>query len=146
MVTLGGLILNDERTRVDLGAHELHWRDHGFGLWCFRDRETGAFAGRGGLHRCHVALQDEVEAGWALMPGFWGRGIATEIARASVRLAFSELDLDDLVSFTLPDNLASRRVMEKTGFTYRRNFVHVGLPHVLYRLARNEVGPQLSLG
>jgi ribosomal-protein-alanine N-acetyltransferase len=49
-----------------------------------------------------------------------------------VELAFGPLGLDRLVAFTLPDNVASRRVMEKSGFIYERHIEHAGLPHVLY--------------
>jgi RimJ/RimL family protein N-acetyltransferase len=57
------------------------------------------------------------------------------MARAAIDVAFDDLRLGEIVAFTLPNNVASRRVMEKTGFTYERQIVHVGLPHVLYRLA-----------
>jgi RimJ/RimL family protein N-acetyltransferase len=69
---------------------------------------------------------------WAVMPARWGEGLATELARVSVRVAFERLELAELVAITLPDNTASRRVMEKSGFRYDRDIVHVGLDHVLY--------------
>ena len=49
-----------------------------------------------------------------------------------VELAFGPLGLDRVVAFTLPDNVASRRVMAKAGFIYGRDIEHAGLPHVLY--------------
>ena len=64
--------------------------------------------------------------------GALGSGPATELAQASVDVAFDELGLREVVAFTLPDNVASRRVMEKAGLRYEREIVHVGLPHVLY--------------
>jgi RimJ/RimL family protein N-acetyltransferase len=67
------------------------------------------------------------------VPKRWGQGLATELAHAAVDVAAEPLHLREIVAFTLPDNLASRRVMEKAGFTYERNVIHVGLPHVLYR-------------
>ncbi len=65
-----------------------------------------------------------------------GSGLATELARASVDVAFGPLELEQIVAFTPPDNVASRRVMEKAGFAYERDILHVGLPHVLYKLRR----------
>ena len=59
----------------------------------------------------------------------------SEMAAEAVRVAFEELGLPDLVSFTLHDNHASRRVMERLGFSYERDVEHAGLPHVLYRLS-----------
>src|SRR5438270_7571491 len=89
--------------------------------------------GRGGLQWTYVAELNEVEAGWAIVPERWGQGLATELAWAAIEAAFGPLGLREIVAFALPDNLASRRVMEKTGFVFERDIVHAGLPHVLYR-------------
>jgi RimJ/RimL family protein N-acetyltransferase len=70
------------------------------------------------------------------VPERWRQGLATELARAAVEVAFDDLDLDEIVAFTLPDNIASRRVMEKAGFTYDRDIQRAGIPHVLYRRSR----------
>ena len=120
-------VLDGLRAKVD------HWDRHGFGMWLLRDRETGEMVGRGGLQYTYTAGLNDVEAGWAVVPERWGQGLATELARACVEVAFGPLGLRELVAFTLPDNVASRRVMEKAGFTYERDIVHAGLPHVLYR-------------
>jgi len=133
MATLGGV-----RTRVQtqefLAQLLAHWEEHGFGLWVVREHSTWRFAGRGGLRRVAIGGADEVELAYALVPELWGLGLATEIARESVRVAFEALGLPDLVCFTLETNLASRRVMEKAGFRYERDLVHAGAPHALYRL------------
>ena len=92
------------------------------------------FVGRGGLRRVVIDGKDEVEVGYGLMPEFWGQGLATELAVASVRVGFEVLKLPDVVSFTLPTNKKSRRVMEKAGFQYEKDVVWADLPHVLYRL------------
>jgi [ribosomal protein S5]-alanine N-acetyltransferase len=113
-----------------------HWERYGFGLWLLRDRRTGEFVGRGGLQWTDVADLNKVEAGWAIVPKRWGQGLATEFASASARTAFEQLGLSEVVAFTLPNNVSSRRVMEKVGFTYERHIEHTGLPHVLYRLSR----------
>lgn len=114
-----------------------HWERHGFGLWLLRDRDDGGLVGRGGLQRTDAAGTGAVEAAWAIVPERWGQGLATELAQACVRVAFDDLRLDELVAITLPDNVPSRRVMEKAGFRYRRRIRHAGLEHVLYDLARD---------
>ena len=119
-----------------LAAKVDHWNRHGFGMWLLRDRETGEMVGRGGLQYTYTAGLNDVEAGWAIVPERWGHGLATELAHACVEVAFEQLELLELIAFTLPDNLASRRVMEKSGFVYEREIVHAGLPHVLYRRRR----------
>jgi RimJ/RimL family protein N-acetyltransferase len=73
-----------------------------------------------------------VEINYALMPSFWGRGFATEIATATVDVGVS-IGFPSLVAFALPDNHGSRRVMEKLGFHDERDIVYLGIPHVLYR-------------
>ena len=116
-----------------LAAKVDHWNRHGFGVWLLRDRETGEPVGRGGLQYTFTAGLHDVEAGWAILPDRWGQGLATELAHACVQVAFEQLGLRQIVAFTLPDNIASRRVMEKAGFEYERDIVHAGMPHVLYR-------------
>ena len=74
----------------------------------------------------------EVEVGYLGARLHWGRGIATAMARMSLEVGFGELGLQRIVSFTLPYNLRSRRVMEKAGLRYERDIVHAGMPHVLY--------------
>ena len=84
-----------------------------------------------------------VEVGWRLAPEHWGRGFATEGARAATEFASQDLGLHEVVSYTVPANRRSRRVMEKLGMTTdpADDFDHPELPvghplrrHVLYRL------------
>jgi [ribosomal protein S5]-alanine N-acetyltransferase len=119
-----------------LRAKVEHWQTHGFGYWLLRDRATGELVGRAGLQHTLLDGEDAVEAGWAIVPHRWGQGLATEAAAMSVRIGFYHLALTEIVAFALPENLASRRVMEKSGFAYERQIVHATLPHVLYRIAR----------
>ena len=84
-----------------------------------------------------------VEIGWRLTPDVWNQGLATEGALAVLQLAFEELLLPEVVAFTVPANLPSRRVMEKLGMSHdpQGDFDHPNLPtghplrrHVLYRI------------
>jgi RimJ/RimL family protein N-acetyltransferase len=91
------------------------------------DQATGAPLGWFGLqHPSSVGLEGEpagsLEIGYRLFPAAWGRGYATEGARALVRLAFAGLAADQVVATTMAANLASRRVLEKAGLTLRRTF------------------------
>jgi ribosomal-protein-alanine N-acetyltransferase len=122
--------------RSSLADKRDHWERYGFGLWLLRDRATGELVGRGGLQYTDAIGGYAVEAAWAIVPERWGQGLATELARASVRVAFDSLRLDEIIAITLPDNATSRRVMEKAGFVFERDIVHVGLAHVLYRRRR----------
>jgi RimJ/RimL family protein N-acetyltransferase len=96
-----------------------HWQEHGFGHWATEERATGSLIGRIGLlhHPDWPEDPDNVEVGWTLARAFWGRGLATEGALASLRYGFETLDVDRIISITSPTNRASRRVMEKAGLT-----------------------------
>jgi RimJ/RimL family protein N-acetyltransferase len=102
------------------------------------DRSTGALVGRGGLSRAHVAGQDRLEIGWALLRTCWGHGYATEIGRAGLAFAFDELAADEVVSYTEARNARSRAVMERLGFQYTTDIIleDGGEPFALYVLGR----------
>jgi ribosomal-protein-alanine N-acetyltransferase len=133
METLGGIRSHPETLQF-LEQNLDHWNTHGFGLWIFRDRASRQFTGRGGLRHVQVGGSDEVELAYSLLPEYWRRGLATEASKAILDVAFGPLGLAEVVGFTLPTNLKSRRVMEKLGFTLERELIHSKLPHVLFRL------------
>lgn len=110
----------------------------GRGVWMFHTRADGLFAGYcGTMHYLESGL-NETELLYAVPWTEWKKGYATEMAAAATADVFQKSRLSEIVSFTLPHNAASRRVMEKTGFSYERDFTHAGLPHVLYRLTRTQ--------
>ncbi|MEV8097231.1 GNAT family N-acetyltransferase [Kitasatospora sp. NPDC085879] len=95
------------------------------GTGCFAavERGSGEFLGWFGLQPAtSVGLSGGTELGYRLRPAVWGRGFATEGARALVRLAFTELGADRVVATTMTANTASRRVMEKAGLHHVRTF------------------------
>ena len=86
-----------------------------------------------------------VEVGWRLSRQYWGSGYATEAARAVLDFGFRQLELAEIVSFTVPANRRSRSVMERIGMTYSPDddFENPRIPqghklrhHVLYRIKR----------
>jgi RimJ/RimL family protein N-acetyltransferase len=85
----------------------------GLGVWPAEDRESGAFVGWFCLK--YVPETVEIEVGYRLAPEAWGRGYASEGARAVVRYGFSALGLDRIIGLTHPDNVASQRVLQKAG-------------------------------
>jgi RimJ/RimL family protein N-acetyltransferase len=126
---------------------EAHFARHGFGLWAVEAPGQVEFAGFVGLAvpRFEAHFTPAVEVGWRLAAEWWGRGYATEAARAAVRFGFIEAGLSEIVSFTAPANEPSRAVMRRIGMTHdpAEDFDHPALPpghrlrrHVLYRLTR----------
>jgi RimJ/RimL family protein N-acetyltransferase len=115
-----------------------------FGPWALEIPGVAPFAGFVGLSvpRFEAPFTPCVEVGWRLARAHWGHGYASEAALASLAFGFDELGLDDVVSFTVPANLRSRKVMERIGMSHddRDDFDHPSLPeghplrrHVLYR-------------
>lgn len=126
-----------------------HFCKHDFGLYGAELRDDESFIGFVGLSvpTFEASFRPCVEIGWRLSAEHWGRGLATEGALAVVKYAFGELGLDEIVSFTVPENIRSRRVMAKIGMTHdaSEDFDHPNLSeghplrrHVLYRLRRPE--------
>lgn len=111
-----------------------HWQARGFGPWAVMERETGGLLGHCGLH--HVPELDAVEVLYMLDAPAWGRGFATEGASASVQYGFSVLALDRIVALAMPENLASRRVMEKIGLCHVGPVTFRNLDAVLYEIRR----------
>ena len=137
------------REESDAAADRIaaHFNEHGYGSWAVEIPGVTEFAGFVGLvhPRFEAHFTPCVEIGWRLAAEYWGQGYATEAARAAVAYGFNSLQLDQIVSFTVPANLNSRRVMEKLGMSRdpADDFDHPLLPeghalrrHVLYRLAR----------
>jgi ribosomal-protein-alanine N-acetyltransferase len=134
---------SDERAaRIDANFDR-----HGFGLWAVEVCNVSPFIGFIGLAvpRFEAHFTPCVEIGWRLSADHWGHGYATEGARAALAFGFDVMGLSEIVSFTVPANVRSRRVMEKIGMRRdpAEDFDHPSLPvghrllrHVLYRIAR----------
>jgi RimJ/RimL family protein N-acetyltransferase len=134
---LHGPMTRDESI-AQVGAIREHWAREGFGMWAVAPKETDGCIGFVGLGTpSHVPeVLPAVEIGWRLARPYWGQGLATEGARATVDFAFGPLALDRIVSITQLPNRASRRVMEKLGMTPERTTVHPEHGHdvIVYEL------------
>lgn len=141
--------LTPQESNAVVDRIEAHFRAKGFGLYAAELRSNNSFIGYIGLHTpsFEAHFTPCVEIGWRLAANVWGQGLATEAALAVVRHAFTTLQLPEIVSFTVPANLRSTRIMEKIGMTQNpaEAFDHPSLPaghplrlHVLYRLRNSE--------
>lgn len=136
-----GRPMTPEETAVFVDRIELHWEQRGYGLWAAEDAGSGDFLGYVGLSH-HRWYPDDVEIGWRLARASWGRGLATEAATAIVDHAFGPIGLDRIISIIHRDNIASRRVAEKTGLTIWKEAIHpkpnegTPLPIVVYARSR----------
>lgn len=127
------------------------WDVHGYGLWALERTDTAELAGFTGLAPVVDAVPIRcrpipcVEVGWRLGSQHWGNGFATEAGREALRVAFDELGLGEVVSFTAATNRRSQAVMARLGMSrdQRGDFDHPAVatdsplrPHVLYRIRR----------
>ena len=137
--------LSREQSDASADLIEAHFAEHGFGMWAVEIPGVAEFAGFIGMSipRFAAHFTPCVEIGWRLAAEHWGRGYATEGARACLDYGFDVLGRSEIVSFTAVNNTRSRRVMEKLGMTRdpADDFDHPALPdghplqrHVLYRI------------
>ena len=120
-----GRTLDRRATAERLAIYQRHWDEHGFGLYAVEIKESGELAGFTGLAvpAFLPEIMPAVEIGWRLGRAHWGRGLATEAARAVVAHTRAELDLQRLVSIHVVGNEASARVMIKLGMSLERETV-----------------------
>jgi [ribosomal protein S5]-alanine N-acetyltransferase len=111
----------------------------GHGLWAMILKTTDELIGDCGLVVQEVDGANEIEIGYHVRRDHWGRGLATEAARACRDYGFARLPVDRLISLIHPENLASRRVAEKNGMTVWKETIRVGLPYLVYAIRRHQV-------
>jgi RimJ/RimL family protein N-acetyltransferase len=107
-----------EDTRKVIAWWIAHQSRHQFAPWVVTDKESGAYLGHCGLMYVPRMLDDTVELIYALGKEYWGQGYAKEAARAALRYGFETIKLDRIIALAMPENAASRYVMEKIGMTY----------------------------
>jgi RimJ/RimL family protein N-acetyltransferase len=146
-----GVVSREEsQTRFALGQARM--AEHRYGFWPVEVIGGAPFIGMVGLANPDFSAPflPAVEIGWRLAAEHWGRGYATEAARAVLAYGFERLALSEIVAFTTPTNVRSRRVMDKLGMRCSPgdDFLHPKLPdghplqpHVLYRLPRAAFRP-----
>ena len=122
-----------EATDAYLERNLEHWVEYGFGIWMLREPDSGALIGRAGLRHILVEQTDEVELAYALLPQWWGRGLATIAARACVTIGREWVGLPSVVALVAREHVGSRRVLDKAALVHERDVNHLGRSHLLYR-------------
>jgi len=112
------------------------WKANGCGTWVFRERVGSRFVGICGLFAMRYLGVREISFGYMLMPKYWHRGLATEMARAVLGVAFGQYRIASVIADIPHHNWASRRLAVRLGFHYERNGTLHSHPHVLYRATR----------
>jgi RimJ/RimL family protein N-acetyltransferase len=117
--TGNGNPVSREETERRLGSYLKHWREHGFGLRAAVHKDDRILIGFCGLQ--FIADAAEIEIGFRLAQQYWGQGLATEAATATLRHGLATLGLDRIVGLAQPANIASQRVLEKSGLIYEKD-------------------------
>lgn len=139
--------MTEAETAAMIEKIQKHFKQHGFGLFACILKQTSNCIGLVGLNIPEFIAHFTpcVEIGWRLSSEAWGKGYATEAAKAVLKAGFEQFNLQEIVAFTVPSNKRSIRVMEKIGMTRDLNgdFDHPKVPndhplktHILYRITK----------
>ena len=140
-------ILSYEQTDKFYNAIIKELRDCGFGLYAVEVKKNKEFIGFIGFHKATFSSDFTpcIEIGWRLKKEFWGRGYATEGAKACLSYGFKKLGLEEIYSFTSKINKPSENIMKKIGMNYMKDFNHPKIDsdnklcrHVLYNIKKKE--------
>lgn len=125
-----------ERVRRFIHSQMEHWDKYGCGNWGILPDGESQIVGWAGLQ--YLPELDETEVGYLLDKPSWGKGFATEAARASVKFGFDRCGLDHIIALVHPENHASRRVIEKCGMTHAETIHLWGIDLMRHRLNAEE--------
>ena len=115
-----------------IDAQLRHWYDHGYGWWAIEPIDRSLLIGWGGLQ--YLPDTNETEVAYLLSKDWWGKGLATEIAVASLDYGFRRFAIDRIVGIVHLQNLASQRVLEKAGLLFTGNAKYFGMECRRYEL------------
>ncbi|MFN8383742.1 MAG: GNAT family N-acetyltransferase [Anaerolineales bacterium] len=109
-----------------------HWQKFDYGHWAVVMRETGQIIGWNGLE--YLPETNETEVGYLFSRAAWGKGYATESASAIVRFGLKRVGLKEIIGLTDPENIASQRVLEKSGLSFTRKEIYFGMEMFRYAI------------
>jgi RimJ/RimL family protein N-acetyltransferase len=123
-----------EKIERFIAGQQVHWEKRGYGNWGIIPTGESEIIGWAGLQ--YLPELDETEVGFLLDRPYWGRGYATEAALASLQFGFGNFKLDHIIALVHPENLASRRVVEKCGMLYTDTISLWGIELMRHRIER----------
>jgi ribosomal-protein-alanine N-acetyltransferase len=119
------------------------WQKNQLGVWAITWKNEETILGEGGL--CFLEKTPEIEVGYVLDKPYWNLGLATEVAKASLRYGFEVVNLERIVAVANPKNFASRRVMEKVGMKYEKDAFYYQSDVVYYSISKSDYSSDGSL-
>ncbi|MBI1262985.1 MAG: GNAT family N-acetyltransferase [Rhizobiales bacterium] len=127
-------------TRRHIAGNECQRRKVGFGPWTVIEKASGSIVGFGGLYEDPFFPGWGPEVGYHFAPGIWRRGYATELTIYALQYAHESRGIAEVIAFAHPDNLASQRVLQKTGFAFERFVDHLCRYQYVHRVASSDHG------
>lgn len=123
--------LNIEQVERELERYLREWQAIGFGIFAIFERETNQFIGRGGFAKLKSG---EVEFGYLFLKEYWGKGYATEAAKALLEWGLAHIPVEYIIGFAPTHHIASIRVLEKCGMKYYKSDSYRNIPCVFYQI------------
>jgi ribosomal-protein-alanine N-acetyltransferase len=123
-----------QETRAVINSLIENWQQYGFGVWAVIYKRNQNLIGHCGLK--FLENTSEIQLGYLLLKSYWGRGLGTEAATAALKYGFEVAKLERIVAIAKPENIASRRVMEKVGMKYEKNAYYYDNDVVYYSISR----------
>ena len=137
----GGVVSKEEIERRIFKNVFGDYEKHGFGRLAVELKGENKFIGFAGLK--YLEDLDETDLGYRFMRKYWGKGIATEAAKACLNLGFETFDLDKIIAMVLPENTGSIRVLEKLNFEYEKDRIESNQLAKLFSLSKDQYLGQL---
>jgi len=128
----------EEKARKWIEKQLWRYKENQFGHLALTDKQSGNLIGQCGLLLQEVDGKPEIEIGYHVLPEFWGKGLATEAAKALKQFAWDNAVSDSLISIIHVDNIRSQRVAEKNGMQRTIKTEFQGKPVYIYRIAKPE--------
>lgn len=138
---IGTPILSTIEDILPVIAHvQQQYQDHGIGRWIVEDKHSGEVVGWSGL-KYEQEIRPEksyYDVGYRLIKKYWGQGIATETALASLAYGFEQMNLTEIHAAAHVENIASNKVLQKIGMSWEETFEFEEKPHHWYRIERKD--------
>lgn len=125
-----------EQTKEVIDSFTENWQKHHFGVWAIIYKRNRKLIGHCGLK--FLENSKEIQIGYLLLKSYWGRGLGTEAATATLRFGFEVAKIEKIVAVAKPENIASRRVMEKVGMRYEKDAYYYENDVVYYSISRED--------
>lgn len=119
-----GIVLTYEQTKKSIENWKKYYANFGFGNWAAIEKESGKFIGLCGLS--WLEDKSDVEVSYLFAKQAWGKGYATETAKAINEFGFIKVGLKRIIALVYPQNTASIHVIEKLGMEYECDRIFFG--------------------